>query len=112
MRALDPRPARGAGSNRGLLALALLALLAAGLAAAGAGGALLIGVLVALGVLALAAARRGGRRRASLFSWQQVQIGMERELRRSLRRRRWRRRLHLGTPIAGRDGAVDQKTSA
>jgi len=115
MQALDPRPTGSGGSKRSLVALALLAPLAAGLAAAGGGSALLVGVLIplgVLGVLAFATTRRSAGRGKALFTWQQVHMGMERELRRSLRRQRWRRRLHLGMPTAGTRGTVDEKTSA
>jgi hypothetical protein len=113
MRALDPREGRAGGVRKSFLTLAVLAPLAVGLAAAGGGAVLLAGAVVPLGLLVagLVAAWRGTRS-ATVFTWQEVQLGMERELRRTLRRQRWRRLLHLGAPPRRARETRVEKTSA
>ncbi len=82
--------------------MALLALLATGLVVADAGVIQLLGALTPLAALAAVAARRvRAARRERLFTWQQVQLDLERELRRTMRRSRWRHLLRIGAPTAG-----------
>jgi hypothetical protein len=101
---------------RGIAPIAALIPLGAVIAAAGAGVAVTLGVLVPpgllMGVVLLATGHRA-ESRAPLFTWEQVHLGMERELRREMRRRRRRRWLGLGAPP--RDtcaGYADKKTNA
>jgi hypothetical protein len=114
MRRIDRQPLGGSRAESAITVLVILAPLAIGLTVAGAAAGFVLGSwvpLVALAAVSLTLLRTRRPSRRKLLTWQQVDLALERELRRGLRRRRWRRRLGLLAQAAGPAGmAMDETT--